>query len=222
MNSKEQKRIEAILNLLAQSYPFTGTALHYETPFQLLVATILSAQSTDRQVNRVTKKLFSKYPTPQKLAAADLAELEDLIKGCGLFRNKSRSLKKMSQQLLAQYGGQVPPVLEELVKLPGVGRKTANVVLNNAFGIPALAVDTYVSRVAQRLKLTGASHASTIEKELCQKIPQSLWGKAHHWLIAHGRNLCRARSPRCKECLLLKHCPTGKEIIKKGREKIDP
>ncbi|WP_422448056.1 endonuclease III [Thermoanaerobacterium sp. DL9XJH110] len=205
----ERDRISKILSILHQTYPDAATALHYENPFQLMVATILAAQCTDQRVNKVTARLFKKYRNVEDFARADIKELEEDIKECGLFRNKSRNIIQASRALLEKYGGEVPQEFEELVKLPGVGRKTANVILANAFGKPAFAVDTHVFRLSRRLGFSDRNDVLGVEKDLMEKIPRDLWIKAHHWLIYHGRKVCRARRPKCGECPLKELCPEG-------------
>lgn len=207
LDKKERERISRILDKLSQLYPDATTALNYRNPFELLIATILAAQCTDKRVNSVTEKLFKKYEGPEDFAAADRRELEQDIKECGLFRNKSNSIIETSKMLLEKHGGQVPSDFDELIKLPGVGRKTANVILANAFGIPAFAVDTHVYRLAHRLGFSKGKDVIDVEKDLNRKIPESLWIKAHHWLIYHGRNVCRARKPLCDSCTLREDCP---------------
>ena len=206
-DKREQERISRVLDKLNQLYPEAATALNYNNPFQLLVATILAAQCTDKRVNKVTEGLFKKYKGPEDFAAADQRELEEDIKECGLFRNKSKNIIAASKQLVEKYGGQVPADFDELVKLPGVGRKTANVILANAFGIPAFAVNTHVYRLAHRLGFSQAKDVYGVERDLNEKIPKSLWIKAHHWLIYHGRNVCKAQKPLCDICNLKEDCP---------------
>lgn len=203
------KKTTAILDRLAQMYPDARCALDHRNPFELLIATILSAQCTDRRVNIITARLFPRCPGPAELAALTQAELEDLIRDCGLFREKAKNILATCRLLLERHGGQVPATREELMKLPGVGRKTANVVLSNAFGVPAIAVDTHVFRVANRLGLARADTPEQTEQQLMQRIPKRLWSQAHHWLIHHGRTLCHARNPRCGQCPLLALCPAG-------------
>jgi endonuclease-3 len=203
---REQKRISAILLKLEQLYPDATTALNYKNPFQLLIATMLAAQCTDKRVNKVTKRLFKKYNGPEDFAKADKWELEQDIKECGLFRNKSKNIIETSKMLLEKHGGQVPSTLNELVELPGVGRKTGNVVLANAYGKPAFAVDTHVYRLAHRLGFSDKKDVFGVEKDLTLKIPESLWIKAHHWLIHHGRSICRAKNPMCDTCSLKEWC----------------
>ena len=189
--------------------PGRRCALHYGNPFELLVATILSAQCTDERVNQVTPALFERYPTPQDYAESDIAELEALIRPTGFFRNKAKSIKGMAAAIVEKHGGEVPPDLEAMVKLPGVGRKTANVVLGDAFGVPGITVDTHVRRLSQRLGLTKNDDPVKIEFDLMEIIPKDRWIAFSHQMILHGRNLCKARKPQCGECPLLAHCPHG-------------
>lgn len=196
-----------ILAHLYRLYPDAHCALRFENPFQLLIATILSAQCTDVMVNRVTEGLFAKYPSVQALAAADIQTLEQDIRPTGFYRNKAKSLLGCSQMLLREHGGQVPRSLAELVRLPGVGRKTANVVLGNVFGIPGMVVDTHVKRLARRFAWTEQSDPEKIERELCQLLPEEHWVQTSHLLISHGRQLCKAPVPLCSQCPLLGDCP---------------
>jgi endonuclease-3 len=202
----KQDEVNAILEKLNRLYPNPKTLLKFRNPFELLVATMLSAQTTDKQVNRITDKLFKKYKTPEDFANLTPEQLEEDIKSCGLYKNKSKNIIAMSKILIEKYGGRVPDNLEELTTLPGIGRKTANVVLSNAFGKPALAVDTHVFRVSNRLGLADAKDVNKTEQQLCEAIPKPLWSKAHHWLIHHGRNVCSARNPKCAECPLNNRC----------------
>lgn len=206
----ERQRLDKIIQLLGEEYPNLKSALNFENPFQLLVATILAAQCTDVRVNKVTEKLFKKYNGPADLANVTAEELEEDIKTCGLFRTKSKNIIASSNAIIEDYGGQVPKDFEELIKLPGVGRKTANVVLSNAFGVPAFAVDTHVFRVARRLGFSSQKDVFGVEKDLTEKIPRSLWIDAHRWLITHGRKVCHARNPKCEVCLLRGLCPEPK------------
>lgn len=201
--------LKDLLTRLDTTYPDARCALEHEDPFQLVVATILSAQCTDARVNLVTPALFAAYPTPAKLAEARPEELEALVHSTGFFRNKARNLIGLGQALMARHGGLVPREPAALGALPGVGQKTANVVLANAFGIPALAVDTHIYRVARRLGLSATSSPEKVEADLCQRFPQELWIPLHHQLIWHGRRVCEARKPRCAECPLRDLCPTG-------------
>lgn len=211
---KEHERITAIISKLSELYPNATTALNHSSPFELLIATILSAQCTDKRVNKVTERLFKKYKGPKDFAEADKFELEQDIKECGIFKNKSKNIIETSKILLEKYNGQVPSNFDELIELPGVGRKTANVVLANAFGKPAFAVDTHVYRLAHRLGFSDKKNLLEVEKDLREKIPENLWIKAHHWLIYHGRNICRARKPLCDECLLSDWCLKFQKAIK--------
>lgn len=201
----EKEFLQNILDFLSSCYPATG-ALRYQNPFQLLVAAVLSAQSTDEQVNRITGPLFEKYPDAFSLARLTPEQLMPWIRGCGLYQAKSRHLVEIARILVNSFGGQVPASREELMRLPGVGRKTANVVLSNAFGVPALAVDTHVLRVSKRLGLASGRTAEEVEEQLTALLPSELWGKVHHWLIWHGRKVCRARKPACSECGLVLWC----------------
>lgn len=204
---KQKDRQQLILDRLAETYAGAKTALNYRNPFELLIATILAAQSTDRQVNVITAPLFEKYPDPESFARLTPEELEQEIKGVGLYKNKSRSIIATCRQLLEKHQGQVPAEREALEALPGVGRKTANVVLSVGFGVPALAVDTHVFRVANRLRLAQAKNPLETEKQLCAIIPENLWSQAHHWFIYHGRQVCRARNPLCHACTVAELCP---------------
>jgi endonuclease-3 len=198
--------MHTILSLLETMYPNAKTALNHETPFQLLVATILSAQSTDEQVNMITSDLFRVYPDAFTLAQASEESVGKLIKSVGLWRTKARNIVATAEILVREYDGKVPQTRTELEKLPGVGRKTANVVLANAFGVPAIAVDTHVFRVSNRLGLAQAKNPLQTEKQLMKVIPKDQWIKAHHWLIYHGRAICKARNPQCEICPLNPHC----------------
>ncbi len=200
------KRKKHIIEGLLKEYPEAKAELDFSNPFELLVATILSAQTTDVQVNKVTEKLFKIAGTPEKLGAMSETELIEYIKSIGLYKNKSKNLISMSKQLLEKHDGIVPATREELEKLPGVGRKTANVVLSNAFDIPALAVDTHVFRVANRLGLVEGKDVLATETELLKVVPKEHWSKMHHCLIFHGRRVCSARSPKCDSCTLSTLC----------------
>ncbi len=202
---------EKILHILEQTYPDAHCELNYKNPFELLIATILSAQSTDQRVNEVTADLFQKYPTPESFLTLSQEELAEEIRGIGLFRNKSKNILQTCRILVEQYNGQVPADREALESLPGVGRKTANVVLSNAFGIPAIAVDTHVFRVANRLGLADSEHVRETEEQLMRRIPKTKWSQAHHWLIWHGRRICHARNPQCHSCPLHAVCRYGKQ-----------
>jgi endonuclease-3 len=196
-----------VLRILAREYPDAICSLRHDNPLQLLIATILSAQCTDERVNLVTPALFTRYPDAQAFATADQAELEKLIQSTGFFRNKAKSIIGCCQALVAQHGGAVPGTLDELVVLPGVGRKTANVVLGNAFNVPGLVVDTHVLRLSRRLGLTVETTPEKIEMDLMPVLPQKDWTSFGHRMIYHGRKICQARSPKCDSCPLSKHCP---------------
>lgn len=208
-----------ILETLANMYPDAHCELEFKTPFQLLIATILSAQSTDIQVNKVTKGLFSKCPTAEAMLQLTEDELANEIRMLGLFRNKSKNIYQTCRILVEDYNGQVPMERAALEKLPGVGRKTASVVLSNAFGIPALAVDTHVQRVSNRLALVKSETPIETEKQLTKKIPKKKWLDTHHQLIWHGRRLCMARKPKCSICDLLSYCKYGQANIDKVTSK---
>ena len=203
----EPARVAAICGILERTYPDARCALDFKTPLQLLVATILSAQCTDVRVNMVTPGLFERYPDAPALAGVPQEELEAVIRSTGFFRNKARAIRECCADLVAKHGGQVPRTLEELTRLRGVGRKTANVVLGNAYGIPGLVVDTHVTRLSHRLGLTDHADAVKIEFALMPIVPRERWTLFSHWLILHGRATCIARKPRCSVCPLLPHCP---------------
>jgi len=195
-----------IVNLLLKKYPSPRIALFFRNPLELLVATILSAQCTDKRVNLVTPGLFKKYKTAADFARADLKELEEAIKSTGFYRNKAKSIVNCCKMLAEEYGSVVPSKVEELVKLPGVGRKTANVILGAAFGKPAIAVDTHVLRVSNRLGLAHSNNPEKVEAELNQQIEQNKWTHINHALILHGRETCVARKPKCGICVLYEEC----------------
>ena len=201
-------RTKKILAGLQKTYPDAHCELNFASPLQLLIATILSAQCTDKRVNMVTAELFRKYPRAADLANADLAELEQDIKTTGFFRNKAKNIKACCATLVAKHGGEVPRTMEELTALDGVGRKTANVVLGNAFGINiGVVVDTHVTRLTNRLGLTRQSDAEKIEQELMPLVPREQWTLFSHWLIWHGRRRCDARKPDCAACEIARLCP---------------
>jgi len=207
-----KSRIKKILQILRSTYPDVKTALRHRDPLEMLIATILSAQCTDVRVNEVTKTLFKKLRTAKDYANVPLAELEEIIRPTGFFRNKAKSIKACCAGLVEKYGGKVPESMEALVELPGVGRKTANVVLGSAFGIPGIVVDTHVKRVSQRLGLTKEKDPVKIEFDLMDLIPKKDWIDFSHELIWHGRGVCGARKPRCPECPLRELCDYGREI----------
>lgn len=205
--------MQVILEILADLYPNPITALTHTNTWELLVATILSAQCTDERVNIITPALFAAYPTPEALAMAKFEEVAPYIKTAGLWQTKTNNLIKTAQIVASDHGGKVPNTREELEALPGVGRKTASVVLANAFKIPAIAVDTHVFRVANRLGLANAKNTYQTELQLMDAIPREKWIDAHHWLILHGRAVCKARNPECPNCPLKPHCVYGKSIL---------
>ena len=209
MRTRERSR--ELLRRLSVHYHGAATALSYETPFELLVAVVLSAQCTDERVNRVTARLFPAYKTPEKMAALTQPQLEELIRDCGLFRTKAKNLLLTCERLLTQFGGNVPQTQVALLTLPGVGRKTANVLVSHLFDVPAIAVDTHVFRTAHRLGLASGASPEEVEQELMAIIPKKDWSDAHHWLIWHGRKLCHARKPYCPACFLNDLCPYGKK-----------
>jgi len=194
--------------ILEETYRGAKPALHFSNPFELLIAVILSAQCTDVRVNVTTERLFAKAATPAAIAALSLTELEEEIRDCGLFRNKAKSILATCRKLCEEYAGEVPDDFAALLTLPGVGRKTANVVLSIAFGHPAIAVDTHVFRVANRLRLAVGETPLEVEQGLQKAIPRELWSAAHHWLIWHGRKICKSRRPLCGSCPLQEICPS--------------
>ena len=201
-----------ILDLLERAHPEARCALGYRNAFELAVATILSAQCTDERVNQVTPALFARFPDAGAMAAATREEIEGLIRATGFFRNKARSLHGAAQRIVADFSGKLPGTMEELLTLPGVGRKTANVILGNAFATPGITVDTHVRRLAQRLGFTRQNDPVKIEFELMALAPRSQWTDLSHRLIWHGRRVCKARKPLCSECALLPHCPHGRKL----------
>lgn len=201
-----------ILKRLEEHYREAKSELEYINPFELLIAAILSAQTTDRQVNGVTAVLFRKYPDARSLAEADIEEIEFIIRSCGFYHIKARNVTAAAKILAFKFSGQVPRTMEELITLPGVGRKVANVVLSNAYGIPAIAVDTHVFRVSNRLGLAQAGDVENTERQLREAIPPERWGDAHHWLIRHGRRICRARKPECAVCFLNDICKAQRRV----------
>ncbi|MHB1315532.1 MAG: endonuclease III [Christensenellales bacterium] len=203
---EEEQRIRDILHILETVYYGEKSGLAFATPFELLIATMLSAQSTDKQVNKVTARLFLKANTPEGIIALGEAGLIQEIKSCGYFNEKAKNIMAASRMLIEKFDSKVPDTMEELILLPGVGRKTANVVLANAFGRDAIAVDTHVFRVSNRLGLAQAANVKQTELQLMEKIPKEKWSDAHHWLIWHGRRICSARKPKCGECPLSAVC----------------
>ena len=211
LNDQEYKKA---LSSLKEAYPDARPALIYETPFELLVSTMLAAQCTDRQVNKVTAVLYPLYNTPEQFSKLTEEELEPYIHSCGFFHSKAKNIIAMSKILCEKYGGEVPKDRDLLTKLPGVGRKTANVVVSNAFGIPAIAVDTHVFRVTNRMGLADADDVLKTEQQLMEHIPKEDWSDAHHWLIYHGRQVCDAKKPKCSSCCVADVC----DMLKRNGE----
>ncbi len=208
-------QIRYCLDTMADMYPEAHCELIHDNPFELVIAVALSAQCTDALVNKVTKNLFQKYKTPEDYLSVSLEELQQDIRSIGLFRNKAKNIQKLCQMLLDDYNGKVPEDRDELTKLPGVGRKTANVVVSVAFGIPAIAVDTHVERVSKRLAICRwKDSVLEVEKTLMKKIPMDEWGVTHHRMIFFGRYHCKAQRPQCEECRLLEICREGKKRMK--------
>jgi endonuclease-3 len=206
---KKKERTKKIFETLDPLYTYEKTALKYKTPFQLLISTILSAQCTDKQVNEVTRTLFKKYKKPEDYLNAPITELEEDIRSTGFFRNKSKSIKGCVQGLLDLYGGEVPSTMEELLILPGVGRKTANCVLGAVFDVPGIVVDTHVKRLALRLGLSGMQNPDKIEKDIEKLLPEGRWRRFSDILIYHGREICKARNPNHTRCPVFKLCPSN-------------
>jgi len=212
--TKKQERALEIISRLKQMYPKAKCSLDFSNPFELLIATILSAQSTDVRVNIVTKSLFRKYPGPGEFAKASQPEMEKDVRQTGFFRNKAKAVIGVGKAIMERHAGEVPRTMEELTALPGVGRKTANVVLSNAFKAPVgIVVDTHVTRVSNRLGLTASSEAEKIEQDLMQLISQKESTSFSHRLIDHGREICTARKPKCSECRLNELCPSAEEAL---------
>lgn len=215
MIADKKKRTAEIIKRLRKAYPDAHCALNHANPFELLVATIMSAQCTDVQVNKVTANLFRKYRNPHDYLDVSQEELEQDIRSIGFFRSKARNIQAAAKRLIEVYGGEVPRTMEEMVTLPGAGRKTANVVLGNAFGIASgVVVDTHVSRLSQRLGLTEKTTPEKIEIDLAELVPKKDWVMFSHWLIFHGRQICHARKPKCTECVLADQCPSYKVFVK--------
>jgi endonuclease III len=218
---KPAKEVRRILDLLETQHPDADTELHYTTPFELLVATILSAQSTDTRVNMVTPALFKRYPNAQALATATTEELESQIHSTGFFRAKSKALVGMAQALVANHGGEVPPVMEKLVELPGVGRKTANVVLGHALGVPGLPVDRHVLRVSNRIGIAEGDDPVVVEEQLTRAMPKARWTRTSDTLILHGRRICKPK-PLCDQCVVRDDCDYFRMVISRARDRKAP
>ena len=213
--TQRQARAEKIAKLLNRYYPNAECALLHKNPYELLVATVLSAQCTDARVNTVTPVLFKKFPGPKQMAAAPLSEIEEIIRPTGFFKNKALSIQSSAKDIVEKHGGEVPQELDQLVDLRGVGRKTANVVLGVAFGkATGVVVDTHVKRLSNRLALVNSTNPVLIEKQLCELLPRKYWIQFSHCLIHHGRQICKARRPQCEKCFLLEYCPTGQKLTK--------
>lgn len=210
MLSKEE--IKEVINILLKTYPDATVELEHSSTFELLIATILSAQCTDVRVNKITRELFKDYNTPEDFIQLTEEELGEKIRSCGFYKVKSKNILATSRKIIEEFNGQVPNTMEELITLPGVGRKTANVVLSNAFGVPAIAVDTHVFRVSNRIGLANSKNVLDTEKDLMDNIDKNMWSKAHHLLIFHGRRVCKARRPLCNECPLTNYCLYYKEV----------
>ena len=212
-----RERVKRLIKVWPKVYPDAHTELNFKTPLELLVATILSAQCTDKRVNMVTPALFKKYRTAKDYAKAPQAEVENVIKSTGFFRSKTKSIRGATSAIAEKFGGKVPSTMEKLRELPGVGRKTANVVLGNAFGInEGIVVDTHVIRLSQRLGLTKQKDPEKIEQELMRLVPKEHWTDWSHWLIWHGRRRCYARKPDCANCEVFRLCPSGKVFLRTG------
>lgn len=203
------ERVRNILPVLKKIYPGARTELKHSKPLELLIATILSAQCTDVRVNMVTKELFKNYKSAKDWAEAPIGQIEQDIKTTGFFRNKAKNIKAASQKILSDFGGEVPGTMEELTSLPGVGRKTANVILSNAFAVPGIACDTHVIRLSRRLRLSGNSDPVKLEFDLAEIVPKKDWSIFSHALILHGRNICKARKPNCADCPIRQYCPSA-------------
>ncbi|MDA3130159.1 endonuclease III [Aliibacillus thermotolerans] len=211
-----KKQVKTVLTTIGEMFPDAKCELHHSNPFELLIAVVLSAQCTDALVNRVTPNLFKKYQTPEDYVRVSQEELEEDIRSIGLYRNKAKNIKKLSQSLIDHFNGEVPRTREELMTLAGVGRKTANVVASVAFGVPAIAVDTHVERVSKRLGICRwKDNVRQVEETLMKKIPKEEWSISHHRLIFFGRYHCKAQSPKCETCPLLTMCREGKKRMKK-------
>ena len=211
----KDKDISKILDILEQSYPDAECALHHKNVFQLIVAVALSAQTTDKSVNQVTPALFERYPDAEALAEADVEDISEYIKRIGMYRTKAKNIVAMAQKLCAEFGGQVPDNYDDLISLPGVGRKTANVVLSVGFGQERIAVDTHVFRVANRIGLVHEKDVLKTELALMDRIPEERWSRTHHSLIFHGRQCCDARKPKCDSCPIVSYCEYVNQAAKK-------
>lgn len=219
VDKKEKDFAKKIFDILKKEYPEVHSALEFKSPFELLVATILSAQCTDARVNIVTQELFKRYKKPEDYLNVPQAELEKDIFSTGFYKQKAKSIRNCCGELIEKHNGKVPKDFDELVKLSGVGRKTASVVAGNAFGIPAIAVDTHVKRLSNLLGFISSDDPEKIEYKLKELLPESYWINSSHWLATHGRNVCFARKPNCGECVIGKLCPSYMKNSKKGNKK---
>ena len=201
-----KKTIKVVLNILNETYEGAKCGLDFTSHYELLVSTILSAQCTDERVNIVTKQLYKEYNTPEAMITLSQTELGEKVKSCGFYNNKSKNILGATKLILEKHKGQVPNTMKELMELNGVGRKTANVVLSNAFGIPAIAVDTHVFRVSKRIGLASGKNVEEVEQQLMKNIPRKMWSDAHHYIIWHGRKICKARKPNCDMCPIAPCC----------------
>jgi len=206
--AQKKVRARSIYRILSKTYPNVRCELNYKTPFQLLVATVLSAQCTDKRVNQTTPALFKKYPNPKKMAEADMRDIQRLIKSTGFYRAKAKNIKSLSSKMITEFDGKVPKKLEELITLPGVGRKTANVVLGHAFDIPGITVDTHFGRLSRRFGWSKSQNPVKVEFEVADLIPKKEWTNLSQRLIWHGRRICHSRKPACGACPLAKYCPS--------------
>jgi endonuclease III len=202
----EKENTKKILEILSETYPDAKCALNFNSSYELLISTILSAQCTDVRVNQVTEELYKEYNTPEKIIGLTEEELGEKIRSCGFYKNKSKNILGATKVIIEEHNGEVPSTMEELIKLPGVGRKTANVVLSNAFGVPAIAVDTHVFRVSNRLGIAKGDTPDQVEKGLMENVPREMWSDTHHYIIWHGRQICKARKPNCEQCPLAPYC----------------
>lgn len=211
----KKDKINSILEILSKTYPDAKCALNFTSPYELLISTILSAQCTDVRVNMVTSELYKEYNTPEKMIELSQEQLGEKIKSCGFYKNKSKNILGTTRDIIENYNGQVPSNMEDLIKLPGVGRKTANVVMSNAFGTPAIAVDTHVFRVSNRIGLAKGKTPEEVEKQLMKNIPKNMWSDSHHYLIWHGRSICKSRKPQCDQCPIEKLCQKNLNFLEK-------
>lgn len=214
-NTLDKSKIKKVLEILDKTYPDAACELNHTNPFELLIATLLSAQSTDKRVNIVTEELFKQYKRPEDFLKLTEEQLAELIRSIGFYRTKSKNILKLCEILVNEHDSQVPSDREELMKLPGVGRKTANVVVSNAFGQNAIAVDTHVFRVSNRIGLANSDNVHDTEEDLMRNIDENQWTKAHHLIIFHGRRICKARRPLCQECPLTDYCVYFKNNVEK-------